>query len=313
MKTAFVFPGQGAQYPGMGQDLYEGFPAVQELFAAAQDAVDFPVQATLFSGSEEDLKRTDITQVAVTLVNLSAAAVLQAHGITPDAVAGFSLGEYAALATAGVLRLEDVFPLAKLRGEIMAEEAAKLADGDGAPGMAAVIGIGPDQVAEALQGRSDVFPANLNSPKQTVISGTATGLASAQGLLKSAGARRVITLKVSGPFHSPLMQSARERLAEHVNALPFADPQIPLFSNVTGQRITSGSEAQRLCMEHITSPVRWVDEERSLLQFGITRFLETGPGSVLTGLLQGLLKAEPQEGIQALPAGTQTDIEQVFA
>ncbi|MFW6362922.1 MAG: ACP S-malonyltransferase [Spirochaeta sp.] len=159
MKTGFIFPGQGAQYPGMGQDLYEKSPAVRELFAAAQEAVDFPVKETLFNGSEEDLKRTDITQVAITLVNLSAAALLRENGIQPDAVAGFSLGEYAALVTAGVIQPEDVFPLVKARGEIMAEESAGLIDAGGAPGMAAVIGLPPDKVVEALAGRTDVFAA----------------------------------------------------------------------------------------------------------------------------------------------------------
>ncbi|AFG36355.1 ACP S-malonyltransferase [Spirochaeta africana] len=308
MKTAFLFPGQGAQYPGMGQDLYQESAAVRELFAAAQDTVDFPVADTLFQGSEDDLKRTDITQVAITLVNLSAAAVLRDRGILPDAVAGFSLGEYAALVTAGVLRLQDVFPLVKARGEIMAEESRMLADAAGAPGMAAVIGLAPEAVTAALAGRDDVFPANLNSPKQTVISGTAAGLEAARDLLKEAGARRIIVLKVSGPFHSPLMQPARDRIAGLVADLPFHDPQLPLYSNVTGRPIPSGEDAKRLCLEHITSPVRWVEEQTALLQDGCERFLEVGPGSVLGGLMQGLLKDFPQEGIEVQAAGTIDEI-----
>lgn len=313
MKTALIFPGQGAQYPGMGQDLYQASAAVRELFEAAQQAVSFPVCDTLFSGSDEDLKRTDITQVAVTLINLSAAAVLKERGVEPDAVAGFSLGEYAALVIAGVLKPEDIFPLVKVRGEIMAEESQALVDESGSPGMAAVIGIAPEAVSEALQGRSDVFSANLNSPLQTVVSGTAQGLAEAQTLLKEAGARRVIRLKVSGPFHSPLLQRAKERIAEHIADLQFSDPRLPLFSNVTGKQIASGDEAKKLCLDHVISPVRWVDEERNLMEYGITRFIEAGPGAVLGGLMEGLLKKEPHEGVRVASAGTMESIEAVTA
>ena len=303
MKTAFIFPGQGAQYPGMGEDFYRESQTVRDLFAAAQEAVSFPVADTIFSGSAEDLKQTDVAQVAITLVNLSAAAVLRERGIQPDAVAGHSLGEYAALAAAGVIQPKDVFAVTAERGRIMAEESSALAVGGEAPGMAAVMGLEPQGVSDALAGREDVFPANLNSPQQTVISGTADGIKAAQTLLKEAGARRVIPLKVSGPFHSPLLQRAAERLGEFLQSIPFSDPVIPVFSNVTGMEITSAAQAKDLCIQQITTPVRWVEETQNMMTAGIVRFIEAGPGTVLAGLVNGLLKTQPNEAIQVISAG----------
>ncbi len=290
MKSCFLFPGQGAQYPGMGRDLWESTPAVRELFRKAGDLVGMDLEKLVFEGSEEDLRATDKTQIAVTVVNLAAAEAAKARGILPDGCAGFSLGEYAALTEAGILAVEDVFPLVKARGLFMEQASRALDSGDGAPGMAAVIGLSHDDLVRAIRERQlpDVFVANYNSPNQIVISGTAAGLSRAETELKEAGARRVIRLKVSGPFHSPLLSAAREQFAARLAEVPFREPRLPVYSNVTGKAIRTGSEARSLCAEQIVSTVRWVDVETAIVNDGFGRVLETGPGSVLCGLWKSI-------------------------
>lgn len=295
----------------MGEDLYKHSQAVRDLFEAAQAVLDFSLTDTIFHGSEDELKQTDVAQVAITLINMSAAAVLQERGIKPDALAGFSLGEYAALAAADVISVGDVFRLVKARGQIMAEESAALVDEQGSPGMAAVIGIDPLKVQAALEGRSDVFAANMNSPTQTVISGTASGLTAARDILKEAGARRVIPLKVSGPFHSSLLEKARQRMAAFLDGVNFSDPKIPVYSNVTAGQIVTATEARELCLKHMVSPVLWVEEQKNLLAAGITRFMEVGPGKVLCGLFEAYTNSCSQVGVSAVPAGTLDAIEQI--
>jgi [acyl-carrier-protein] S-malonyltransferase len=286
MKTCLVFPGQGAQYPGMGQDLYEASEAVQELFALATEITGIDVKTLLFEGSEEELKKTENTQVAITLVNLAVAEYLGEKGIVAEGAAGFSLGEYSALVYTGVLSAKDVFPLVKLRGELMAKACSALDQSEGAPGMAAVIGLAPEKVDEALDaaGVQGVYGANYNSPVQVVISGTAAGLQESAEVLKAAGAKRVLPLKVSGPFHSPLLQGAADDLKAALESIPFNDPKKALYSNVTGQRISSGVEAKALAVEQVVKPVKWTTEERLLVEEGYQRLIESGPGTVLTGL-----------------------------
>ncbi|OHD10997.1 MAG: malonyl CoA-ACP transacylase [Spirochaetes bacterium GWB1_48_6] len=286
MKTCFVFPGQGAQYPGMAKDLFDSSPRVRELFNLAEQTTGIDVKELLFNGSEEDLKETVNTQVSITLANLSAAAVLEDRGFSADACAGFSLGEYAALVQSQVLTAAQVFPLVKLRGEAMARASDLLDRSEGDPGMAAVVGLSPDAVekALALSGIPGIFAANYNSPVQVVISGTAPGLKAASEVLKAAGARRIITLKVSGPFHSPLLKSASEELAKVFEMINFENPRIPLYSNVTGGLITSGAQARELAILQVISPVKWTLEENALLQAGYDRIIEAGPGAVLVGL-----------------------------
>jgi [acyl-carrier-protein] S-malonyltransferase len=286
MKTAFLFPGQGAQYPGMARDLFDASPAVRDLFALAADSTGIDVQRLLFEGTEEELKETVNTQVSVTLANLSSALVLADRGIRADGTAGFSLGEYAALVEAGVLTPAQVFPLVKLRGELMSKAAAALDRSAGDPGMAAVLGLSPEKVDEALAAASipDLYGANYNSPNQVVISGTAAALAAGIDALKAAGARRVVTLKVSGPFHSPLLSEASQALEAALKSVEFANPKKALFSNVTGTLVTSGADAKALAVRQVTAPVRWTTEEKALLDAGFTRFIEAGPGAVLAGL-----------------------------
>ncbi|MDR3191947.1 MAG: ACP S-malonyltransferase [Treponema sp.] len=313
-RLVFLFPGQGAQYPGMGLDLLEsGSGAVKIIFDAASDITGRDMGALLREVDAEILKRTDVSQPAITLVNLAAAAFLAEREIVPSACAGFSLGEYAALRIAGLISLEDCFRLVKFRGELMQEAADRLraaAAGGGAPGMAAVVGLAPEQVESLVAGwktgpgPADLYPANINSPRQTVVSGTAAALAEAEGRFKAAGARRFIRLPVAGPFHSPLISGAAERFRPLLEKTVFGDPRIPLYSNVTGKRVSSGKEAKDLALAQITRPVRWLDEEKALNGAGVDAALETGPGKVLQGLWK-----DSGSPLPCYPAGTRGDIE----
>lgn len=306
MKTCFLFPGQGAQYPGMGKDLYEASQKVKNLFELASDRTGIDVKKLLFEGTEEELKSTDKTQIAVTLINLSVAAVLEERGISSDGCAGFSLGEYSALTEAGVIAEEDVFPIVKVRGKIMEKVAKSLDTGSGAPGMAAVIGLDLGQVEDAVTqaGIKDLYPANYNSPNQIVLSGTNDALNKGEEVIKNAGAKRYIRLKVSAPFHSPLMEKAKTELAGVLADYDFKDPVKSVYSNVTAEQIVSGTSARQLCVEQVIEMVRWVDEEKALLAEGYDRCVETGPGKVLTGLWKSV-----GGDIPCSPAGQTAQIE----
>ena len=308
MKTCFLFPGQGAQYPGMGKDLWEASDKVKQLFRLASEASGLELTRLLFEGTEEELKATDKTQVAVTLVNVAASLAAKERGIAPDAAAGFSLGEYTALYEAGVIRLEDLFPIVKTRGLLM-EKASRGADTPGGPaGMAAVIGLNYTEARNALAKLQDepVYLANYSSPQQVVLSGTAEALAKAEAVFKAAGARRFVVLKVSGPFHSPLLEEARRGLEEALAGYVFADPVLPVYSNVTGKRIATGAEARQLAVRQVVSTLVWVEEEAAILADGVERCLEVGPGSVLAGLWKSFTKDVP-----CLPAGKLEEIAKI--
>jgi [acyl-carrier-protein] S-malonyltransferase len=299
MKNCFLFPGQGSQYPGMAKDLWEEVPAVKELFTKASDASGIDAQRLLFDSTEEELRATDKTQIAITLANLASSAALKAAGAPFQGCAGFSLGEYAALCEAGVIGLQDVFPIVAVRGMLM-EKAARALDAEsGVPGMAAVLGLPAEKVVAVIGCLQGAFVANYNSPVQVVVSGTADGLTQAEKALKQAGARRFHRLSVSGPFHSPLMAEARRAFDEVLVGYSFSNPKVPVYSNVTGSVIRSGEEARRLCGEQIVSPVRWVSVEQNLFADGFGTFFEVGPGAVLAGLMKAL---EPQAVCH--PAGT---------
>jgi len=314
-RIAFVFPGQGAQYPQMALDLYESSKSVQQLFAVASEAAGMDLKAFLEKASADELKRTDIRQPTIPLANLAAASVLRDQGIEPLACAGFSLGEYAALATAGVISNEDCFKLVTRRGKAMQKVADRLstADAGSAPGMSAILGLAGEQVEALITewkqgGLTDLYAANFNSPKQVVIAGTASALTVAEERFKAAGARRVVRLQVAGPFHSPLVADALEDFAPLLEATSFSDPRVALFSNVTGKQVHSGMEAKKLALRQITEPVRWTSEEAQLIEFGIDMVLEVGPGKVLQGLWK-----DSGSAIPVLGAGTSADIQAVIA
>jgi [acyl-carrier-protein] S-malonyltransferase len=306
--VAYLFPGQGAQYSGMALDFLSS-GVVQSLFNAASEIFGNDA-AELLKSDTETLKRTDVSQPAITLSNLAAAAYLGEKGCSPAACAGFSLGEYAALVCSGVLDAAACLRLVKARGEAMqlACDNLRAQSGDAAPGMAAVIGLATEQVEElvAKWNVNGLYAANFNSPKQTVVSASATALAEAEIRFKEAGAKRVIRLQVAGPFHSPLMADSAQAFRPALDAETFRDPCIPLYSNVTGKLVSSGEEAQKLALLQITSPVRWVDEEAALTVAGADAYFEVGPGKVLQGLWR-----DSGSGIPCFAAGTVEDIEKI--
>jgi [acyl-carrier-protein] S-malonyltransferase len=294
----------------MARDLWEASGKVKDLFDLASKVTGMDLQRLLFEGTEEELKATDNTQVAVTLASVAASLGCKEKGIEPDGVAGFSLGEYSALYEAGVLALEDLFPIVRIRGQLM-EKAARALDtpgSDGRAGMAAVLGLSfseSSKVLQSLEGKQ-VYLANYSSPTQIVLGGTAEGLSEAEKAFKEAGARRFVVLRVSAPFHTPLLEEARKGLEEVLAGYMFNDPVKAVYANVTGKRITSGEEARRLCIRQVVSTVRWVDEEQGLLDDGFTRFLEVGPGSVLAGLWKAFSRDHA-----CLPAGKLEHIEKI--
>jgi len=321
----FLFPGQGAQYQGMALDFLASSDAVIKLFDLASDIYEKDAHEMLRDSGEDVLKRTDVSQPAITLANIAAATYLGEQGYIPSACAGFSLGEYAALVFSGVISAADCFLLVKARGEAMQKTADSLreasqpgsggdssAAADAAPGMAAVVGLAPEKAEEliaqwaAAEGLKDIYAANINSPKQVVVSGTAAALTEAEARFKEAGARRVLRLPVAGPFHSPLMNSAAEAFMPVLESVTFNDPVIPLFSNVTGKQVFSGAEAKKLALQQITSPVRWIEEEAAIAALGFEACLEAGPGKVLQGLWR-----DSGSGIPVFAAGTIDDINNI--
>jgi [acyl-carrier-protein] S-malonyltransferase len=291
--AVFLFPGQGAKYRGAGLDFLEaGSPGAKALFEMADAVFEKDMEALLSGGDEENLKRTDVAQPALTLCSLAAAAFLGEQGWQPSACAGFSLGEYSALVCSGVISVEDCFRLIKARSTAMQGSCGRIlekagGDAEAAPGMTAVIGLPPEK-SESLvlqwreEGLEDLYAANINSPSQLVISGTAAALKEAEARFSQSGAR-TMRLRVAGPFHSPLIADAAEEFRPALEAVQFADPKVPLFSNVTGGRIESGAEAKRLALLQITSPVRWLEQQAAIATFTAGPCLEVGPGKVLRG------------------------------
>ena len=308
-RTVFLFPGQGAQYPGMAKDLWEYSSRVKELFEYASDTVKLDLKKLLFEGTEEELKATDKTQIAVTLASLAASTVLKEGGINPEGFAGFSLGEYSALYEAGVVKLKDLFNIVKIRGELMEKASRKLDSSAGNAGMAAVIGLTFDKASSVLEGLkgTDVYLANYSSPTQVVLSGTAKGLNNAEPAFKEAGARRFIRLKVSGPFHSPLLEDARKNLADFLSDIEYSDPVKAVYANVSGDLIKSGEDAKKYSIQQVVSTVKWVTEEESLIRDGFDTVYEVGPGKVLSGLWRSF-----NRDILCTPAGTLDAVKQIL-
>lgn len=291
-KYAFLFPGQGAQAPGMVKDVAESFSSAKKVIDDVSSIVNLDMAKLLWESDAAELSRSDNSQIAITAASLALMAALKDKNIEPSAAMGFSLGEFPALYAAGVLSFEDVVKVVRKRGLIMqkvCEEIAAKNEGH-APGMTAVLGLLPEKVKEIASGIKDAYAANMNSVKQTVVSGTFDALAAVEKAASEAGARRAVRLKVAGPFHSPLMQDAAVEFEKAIADVKFNDPKIKLFSNVTGKECVSGEEAKKSAVLHLTNPVLWTDEEDCLASvmkadgFGKWAALEVGPGKVLSGL-----------------------------
>ena len=289
-KTAYIFPGQGSQFPGMGQDLYAGH---KDLMERANDILGFRITDIMFSGTSEDLRATKVTQPAIFLHSV---VLAMSQSQAPDMVAGHSLGEFSALVAAGALSFEDGLRLVSLRAQAMQQCCEKV------PGsMAAIIGLPDQTIEEICAGIPGVVPANYNSPGQVVISGEESAIDQACEALKAAGAKRALKLPVSGAFHSPLMEPARAELAHAIEATPFQTPRCPVYQNVTAAPTQDPEVIKANCLKQLTSPVRWTQSVQNMLQDGGTHFVELGPGSVLQGLVKRIAGAEAElsiEGIQ---------------
>lgn len=285
-KSAFLFPGQGSQFAGMGKTLYDNHAVAKAVFDAADGALGFPLSQLCFNGPEEDLKKTENTQPALLTVSVAAWAVLSEQGYHPDFVAGHSLGEYSALVAAGALPFAEAVRIVRKRGQYMQEAVPA-----GVGAMAALLKMPEGKLDEVLAGAAQgevVTAANLNSPDQVVIAGHAGAVARAMELAKAAGAKRAVALPVSAPFHCPLMQPAQERLRADLDAAPFADPAIPLVNNWQARVIRTGAEAREGLYQQVPNPVRWAESMRLLIGEGVTQWAEVGAGGVLTGLLRNI-------------------------
>ncbi len=281
MKKAFVFPGQGSQKAGMGKDLYENFEASAKIFNDANDALGFDLKKLCFEGPDDQLKLTEIAQPAILTVSIAAFAALNKM---PDVAAGHSLGEYSALVCAGVLEFGDAVRLVNKRGKFM-QEAVPVGVGT----MAAVIGLDREKLIECCRKASSVGiveAANFNSPGQIVISGEVKAVEEAGRLCKEAGAKRVMPLSVSAPFHCSLMKPAADKLALELDKITFKDATVPVVANVTAKPVTSGEEIKDLLIKQVTGAVYWEDSVRHMSSQGADTFVEIGSGKVLAGLIK---------------------------
>ncbi len=296
MKKAYIFPGQGAQYPGMGKDLYENSTLARELFGRANDILGFEITDIMFEGTVEDLKQTRVTQPAIFLHSVLLAKTLK--NFSPDMVAGHSLGEFSALVANGALTFEDGLKLVYQRA--MAMQKACEAEPST---MAAIVGL-DDKVVEEVCGLVEdvVVPANYNCPGQLVISGSLAGIDKACELLTQRGAKRALKLVVGGAFHSPLMEPAREELAAAILNTPFSQPVCPVFQNVNAQPVTDPEIIRQNLVAQLTAPVRWTQTVENMYAAGATLFTELGPGKVLQGLVKKIVREAEVAGFDSYSA-----------
>ena len=279
-KIAFIYPGQGAQKAGMGKDFYENSPLARDIYDRASECLELDMRALCFE--ENDLlDQTEYTQAAMVTTCLAMTAVLNEQGAEADVTAGLSLGEYCAIAEAGAMDLLDAIRLVRVRGQLMQHTVPT---GEGA--MAAVLGMDADQIDAVIEPIANVTVANYNCPGQIVITGGTAGIEQASKTLKEAGAKRVVSLNVSGPFHSPMLRSAGEKLGNELSAVQLGELKIPYVTNVTAEYVTDSSEIRELLTRQVYSPVRWEQSIRKMIAQDVDTFVEIGPGRTLTGFLR---------------------------
>ena len=307
-KLAFIFPGQGAQKAGMGKDLADAFPEARAVFDQVDAALGEKLSTLCFEGPDEQLKLTANTQPAILTVSVAAAAVLAKAGIAPDFVAGHSLGEYSALVAAGAISAADAARSVRARGTFMQEAVPQ---GQGA--MSAVLGLAPDKVREicaavAAETGAVVSPANYNEPGQTVIAGAAAAVEAAGAKLKAAGAKRVLPLPVSAPFHCALMAPVKARLEPVLRAVSWTAPAVPVVTNVEAKPNQDAARVVPLLVEQVTASVRWIECVEELARLGVTRVVEVGPGKALTGMVKRIAP-----GIEAFNVEDKASLEKTLA
>lgn len=293
--TAYVFPGQGAQFSGMGKDLYETNPKAKELFDKANEILGFDITKIMFEGTDEELKQTNVTQPAIFLHSVILASTIE--GFKPDMVAGHSLGEFSALVAAGALSFEDGLKLVAKRAAAM-QKACEIAPST----MAAVLNLSDEKVEEVChQVHKDthevVVPANYNCPGQLVISGSVEGINVACEKMKEAGAKRALVLQVGGAFHSPFMEPAREELAEAIENTTFSTPSCPIYQNVNGKPSSDVQHIKLNLIHQLTAPVKWTQSVQHMAADGATKFVECGPGKVLQGLVKKIAPEAETAGV----------------
>ncbi len=306
IRYAFLFPGQGSQYSGMGQGLYEAYPESREAFDQADRALERPVSRLCFEGPDSDLALTENTQPCILTVSVAALRALESRGLRPAAAAGHSLGEYAAHVSAGTVKFDESVRCVSRRGRFM-QEAVRVGEG----AMAAILGLDVATVDEACAGAAGdeiVSPANLNGPKQVVIAGHTAAVERAVEACREAGARRALMLQVSAPFHCSLMEPAADRLSAVLGKMEFCDPSVPVYTNSEAEAVRSGADARRALVRQVASPVRWTELIERMLADGIETFVEVGPGKVLAGLVRGIRRSA-----RVLPAGDPDGVEAAVA